>query len=702
MAVTEQTGIPMSKQEIPKGAGTPDEVLKYLSRGWLDKIQKANRHKQNFNKDAWEARQFFDGNQGWFWNEQYSKGEGGYNRNIHPPGFRMQVNKVFEAVKLFGSVIYHRNPFRTVTPHTLPIVPPEGLGLNMQDPNAAMQYEQMVQVTSMKAGIREIVSDLIQRVLNYTPSELDLKTHSRRAVDEGLITGCGLWWTEMVTEPNGQRFVGSFADSVDNFLMDPDVTEIEDIRWCARRCVHPVHEVASKYNIDEAALRGNVDKQGSQNARSQEQVVFADNNVAGGGAAGKTNDLCVYWKIWSKTGLGDRLKDAPKDIKGVFDGIGDNAYIVVAEGVDYPLNIKPAMLGEDVNPESGVPDSLFTAVQWPIPFWAESSNGWPFTMFAPHRKPGYIWPISHIKPAVPELRFLCWAYSFLAQRVATSCETLLGVSKAADQDIKDQILSQSEGGFRIVEVSEMVGRSVNDLISVFQMPNVTGEIWQVIEAVTELADKRLGMTELVYGLTNTQIRSATEASVKSDQISIRPDDMAECLENAMSIIARKEAIATRWLLEPQDIEPIIGPLGAAAWQQHVMPMNPYEVAREFEYSIEAGSARKKNKSARIEQLNQAMQTLGPVLQSLIPAGIVDPFNALITDWAEANDIDPTQYMIPPPPQPQMDPSMQGPPAEGGPPPESGPPAEQPVPPQPEGEPAPPAQVPPELQPAPVQ
>jgi len=702
MAVTEQTGIPMSKQEIPKGAGTPDEVLKYLSRGWLDKIQKANRHKQNFNKDAWEARQFFDGNQGWFWNEQYSKGEGGYNRNIHPPGFRMQVNKVFEAVKLFGSVIYHRNPFRTVTPHTLPIVPPEGLGLNMQDPNAAMQYEQMVQVTSMKAGIREIVSDLIQRVLNYTPGELDLKTHSRRAVDEGLITGCGLWWTEMVTQPNGQRFVGSFADSVDNFLMDPDVTEIEDIRWCARRCVHPVHEVASKYNIDEAALRGNVDKQGSQNARSQEQVVFADNNVSGGGAAGKTNDLCVYWKIWSKTGLGDRLKDAPKDIKGVFDGIGENAYIVVAEGVDYPLNIKPAMLGEDVNPESGVPDSLFTAVQWPIPFWAESSNGWPFTMFAPHRKPGYIWPISHIKPAIPELRFLCWAYSFLAQRVATSCETLLGVSKAADQDIKDQILSQSEGGFRIVEVSEMVGRSVNDLISVFQMPNVTGEIWQVIEAVTELADKRLGMTELVYGLTNTQIRSATEASVKSDQISIRPDDMAECLENAMSIIARKEAIATRWLLEPQDIEPIIGPLGAAAWQQHVMPMNPYEVAREFEYSIEAGSARKKNKSARIEQLNQAMQTLGPVLQSLIPAGIVDPFNALITDWAEANDIDPTQYMIPPPPQPQMDPSMQGPPAEGGPPPESGPPAEQPVPPQPEGEPAPPAQVPPELQPAPVQ
>ena len=36
-----------------------------------------------------------------------------------------------------------------------------------------------------------------------------------------------------MTMPNGRRFVGSFADSVDNFLMDPDVTEIEDIR-CVR------------------------------------------------------------------------------------------------------------------------------------------------------------------------------------------------------------------------------------------------------------------------------------------------------------------------------------------------------------------------------------------------------------------------------------------------------------------------------------
>lgn len=699
MAIQQQTGIPLSKKEIPKGAETPDEVLKYLATNWLDKIQKAYRHKKSFNDDAWEARNFFDGEQNWFWKDQFARSEYGYNRTMNPPGFRMQINKVFEAVKLFGSVIYHRNPVRQVTPQPLPIVPPEALGINMADPNMAMQYEQMVNVVSMQAGIREVVADLMGRVLNYTPRELDLKTHARRMVDEGIITGCGVMWTELVTMPNGRRFVGSFADSVDNFLMDPDATEVEEILWCAKRCVHPVHEVAEKYNLDEAALRGNIDKQGAQNARSQEQVVFGDYDGTGrrtSGPTGKTNDLCVYWKIWSKTGLGDRLKDAPKDIKGIFDGIGENAYIVVAEGVDYPLNIKPAMLGEEVN-ESGVPDSLFTAVQWPIPFWADGSNGWPFTTFTPHRKPGYIWPISHIKPAIPELRFLCWAYSFLAQRVATSCETLLGVSKAADQDIKDQILSQSEAGFKIVEVSEMLGRSVNDIISVFQLPNVTGEIWEVIDAVTQLADKRLGMTELVYGMTDKQIRSATEASVKTDQISIRPDDMAECLENSMTVLSRKEAIATRWLLTSQDLEPIIGPLGAAAWEQHVMQLDPYQVAREYDYEVEAGSARKKNKSARIEQMNNAMQVLGPVLQGLIGAGVVEPFNALIADWADSMDIDASAYMIPPPPQPDpmQQQMMEEAPEEA--PPEEAPPEEQQALPPPEGEPmTAPAQIPPEL------
>jgi hypothetical protein len=344
----------------------------------------------------------------------------------------------------------------------------------------------------------------------------------------------------------------------------------------------------------------------------------------------------------------------------------------VADGVPYPLNAPPAILEEQVDEQTGLPQSLFRAVQWPIPFWAESA-GWPFEMLSFHRKPNYVWPISHIKPGIPELRFLCWAFSFLAQRVAVSCETIIGVSKAADQDIKDQILSQSQGGFKIVELSEILGRSVSDVISVFQLPNATNEIWQVIDAVTTMLEKRLGLTELVYGMTNTQIRSATEASVRSEQISIRPDDMAECVENSMTNIARKEAMAARWLLTAEDVAPIVGPLGAMAWQAHVMPQEPIQIAREYDYRIESGSARKPNKATRAEQMSAALQNLGPVLSGLIGAGVVDPFNALITDWADSLDLDATPYLVPqpPPPPPMAPPGM--PPEGPGAPPEAMPP-----------------------------
>lgn len=676
---------------------TGEDVLRSIATSWLKKIEYGLKHKRPFSVDAREAMDFFDGPHNWFWRDEYARSEFGYNRAISPPGFRMQLNRVFEAVKLFASVIYHRNPIRTVSPKRFPEIPPEALGLDPNNPEALQQFAMAAQQTELRDSIRSIVSNLLSAYLNYTPNELDLKTHSRRVVDEALIKGAGVWWTELVSEQSsGLRIVGSFADTIDNLVLDPDALEIEDITWCARRCVHPVDVVAKQYNVDPELLRHNLESKSL--SRDEERYLAVrqpDDPRSTGRRVGKTNDLMTYWKIWSKTGFGDRLKDSPKDQRGFFDAIGDNAYIVVADGVPFPLNTPPEILAEQVDESTGLPQSMFRAVQWPIPFWADA-NSWPFTMLAFHRKPGYVWPISHIKPGIPELRFLCWAFSFLAQRVAVSCETLIGVSKAADQDIKDQILAQSQGGFKIVELSEILGRSVSDVISVFQLPNATQEIWQVINAVTEMLEKRLGLTELVYGMTNKQIRSATEANVRSEQINIRPDDMAECVENAMTMIARKEAIAARWLLSPEDVSSIVGPIGAVAWQQHVSGVEPLQIAREYDYRIEAGSARKPNKATRQEQMQAALQNLGPVLSNLIGAGVVDPFNALIKDWADSLDLDATPYLVPPPPPPPpAPPPGPQPPQKNGPAAGNQPPQDQGPPPQPAGgpPPEPPAQIP---------
>jgi hypothetical protein len=127
--------------------------------------------------------------------------------------------------------------------------------------------------------------------------------------------------------------------------------------------------------------------------------------------------------------------------------------------------------------------------------------------------------------------------------------------------------------------------------------------------------------------------------------------MANELEDAMSTLARREALAVRWLLEPNDVAPVLGPMGAIAWEQHVAKRDLTSLTRDFLFRVEAGSARKPNKSSRVEQMTLAVQTLGPILAPLATGGVVEPFNALMRDWAMSLDIDATPYLIPPPPPP---------------------------------------------------
>jgi len=703
-----QSDNPAEGMEGEASAKDMEDALRAITTSWLGKIKKSQEHKQIFTDDAHEARNFFDGQGDWFWADSDKLAVSPIAKNV-TPAFKVVVNKVFEAVKLFASVIYHRNPVRTVTPRKFPVVSPLTLGIDPSapppvdpmtgmpqiDPNTGMPVEDPMQkfiaasnAIAAEEDSRKTVASLMEAYLNYTPVELNLKEQSRKCVDEAIVTGLGLWWTESIDlegdEGEPYSVIGSFFDSSDNIQWDPDADEQEDILWCARRCVHPIGYLKKKYQLDDEALKGHIESYESE-------VAIGGRGYRNKKKNGQTNDLVVYWKIWSKTGFGHTLKGSPKEFRDRFDSLGDNCYIVVAEGVDFPLNAPKAVALEQIDPETGMPETLFGRTRWPIPFYTEN-NGWPFVALQFHRKTGYSWPISHIKPGIPELKCINWIISFLISRIMVSCKTVIAVNKAAEQDFKDQILKHEQGGFTLVELSETMGRNINEIVSVLTMPSVNRDIWEILTALMELFDKRVGLTELVYGMTRNQFRSAAEAQVKSEQISVRPDDMANVLEDAMSMLARREALAARWLLEGKDVAPIIGPLGAEAWDKRIIPIGINAIAREFQYRIEAGSARKPNKAGKVEQMQMAMQTIGPIAQQLASTGMVTVWNALISDWAKSLDIDPTPYLLPepPPPPPPLPPGDPGLPPSGP----SGPP-----PPGDGGGGGPPSpQIPPELNP----
>jgi hypothetical protein len=682
----------MGPQVTPRLAA--DHPLRAVADLWMKKVKAAIQFKKPFDDDAQEAMNFFDGPANWMWKDRNGNDPDLVSTTtvttIAPPTFRITINRVFEAVKLFGAVMYHRNPTRTVTPvKWLPVDDTMfGIPADLQSvpPEQQPQVEQMMQAvftafqqTNEENLKREQSARILQAYLNYTPDQLNLKDHGKRWVDEAIIKGLGVLWTEAVDIPGSevvgpdgvarpQQVIGSFYDTVDNYLLDPDADSIDSVRWVAKKCTEPAIDVAARYGIPLDDLTRNVAS--STTAKTKNDPKENSNRKR---RPGETLDQVVYYKIWSKCGFGSSLKGFPKSMRGAFDSLGQHCYIVIAEGVEYPLNAPPNVMPD--GEMDAAPDDLLGRVSWPIPFWVDP-GGWPCVELAFHRKPNYPYPISHIKPGIGELRFLNWAASWLCSRIATSCETLIGVAKAAGDELKRQITGQTFNGIKVIELEEAVGKKLDEIISVFQMPEVSPEIWKVIAAVADMFDKRVGLTELAYGMSRASFRSAAEATTKAEQISVRPDDMANTLEDAMGRVARNEAIAARWLLTQEDVAPSLGPMAALSWEQHVASRHYRQIQSSFLYRVESGSSRKPNVASRVEQMQQALQTVGPILAQLIPTGVVGPFNALLKDWGESLSIDTTRYMVPEPPPPPpvaapapgLPPSQGDPSAPGGPPP----------------------------------
>jgi hypothetical protein len=506
------------------------------------------------------------------------------------------------------------------------MLPPEVQQLSML---LIQQSEQGRWIDQARAG-------LLEHYLNYTPTALNLQDHARAMITEALIKGMGTLWTE-VYMPRGssRKMVGSFFDTVDNLVIDPDAESLQDAQWVARRCVHPVWEVEREYGLRPGSIRGSVESIG----RAAEVDSHGDGDYHR--KRGMTNDLLVYWKIYSKMGIGGRMSGLKLDetTKAMMELFGDYCYLVICEEQPYPLNLPPEFL------EAATSDQeVMARANWPSPHWAE--GGWPFCELRFHSKPRQVWPISHIKPGMGELMFINWVFSFLTSKIRVSSRDFIAVAKSAGEEIKNAITHGQD--YTLIEIERSHG-TVSEVVQFLQHPAFNGEIYNVLEAVMELFDKRVGLSELVYGMSSRQMRSASEAQLKSDQIQIRPDDMAQKTEVSMTQAARNEALAARWHLKAYDVEDVLGPEGSFWWSHLVESAEPEKIIHQLEYRIEAGSARKPNRAKESEDANNAMQMLfQPLFQYSMSSGNVSPVNALIRKWAKAMDMDADPLLISPP------------------------------------------------------
>lgn len=616
---------------------------------WQSKIELAIRVRQEmFGCYAEEAQQFFDGAHNFMWDKKYSQGPGGFlDKDGMLPTFRITVNKLFEAVALFGPSLYAQNPNALVEAVIPPEVPPEALGYDTNNFYAIQEYGMLAQQEALYYAQRRACASVKTHYLNWLQQETDKKTESRRMITEALVAGMGLLETVMHQPPGSAiKFPRTRYLSWNDVVFDPDAAYYEDVRWMAIRRCEPVNIAERRFGYERGYLKGHYQSFEKQPTKKGQKEA-KQNRI------GKSFDLIEYWEVFSKNGFGDLLFDSgeiPKLQAFDYSPLGDYCWIVCAKNIPHPLNVPSELLA------SGDAELLYQRTQWPIPFWYDD-GGWPITRLSFYEKPNCIWPISLFKPAIGELRFVNWCLSFLADKVAASCHTYVGILKAAGEDIRKQIANK-KGPFTLIEISAVLDKPLDQLISFLQSPQFSIDIWKMLAEVLDLIDKRTGLTELIYGLTGASMRSATEANIKNANVAVRPDDMASRVEDCLSEVEIREMQAARWMCEAQDVAPAVGQLGAMLWQNYILTDDVDQVVRGFNYTIAAGSTRKPNKQNKISQMNEFAQVGLQVFAEQAAGGNVGPWNAFIEDWCKANDLDPSRYLLQPPDPNQPSPEEQ--------------------------------------------
>lgn len=664
---------------MPPSAGYQTD----LKQTWLKAIQNGLAYKQQvYEREAEQCEVFYDGDQRGIYKRDFTSdlgiipdgvlgdGTGIDGNSRRAPRFNIRDNRAAAAVQIYIPMFLQGEMVASVTPNKPYTPPPQMFGV-IGDPNqpqpipppgstpqdmqryvqqemARQQYFQIVQQAEMEYTDRIYRSSIIEDLDNYLIKECNMKEEARPALRDTIVRGLGALMTERVSMPDGSgSLVGASYLDDDRIVIDPDAKRLKDAKWVAILCEHNVWEVARDYQvygITEQDLRAD---SYSTTALATSRDMNRQYN----------KNIFRYWKIYSRCGIGARLKavsDRDPTLNSIDAALGDNCYIVVSEGCDYPLNITPAIEQMTMQMQSIQPFQVATS--WPVPFYADKDDPFPFTACWFHERKGSSWPKAHLSFAIGYLNFMAWILGFVAEKAYRDSRGVWCV----DETMKPEFVEWLKNGQDEEIISFTKGpdgsKTVKSLVEYIQGPEFNGSLIELYQFMDKQYQDITGITELLQGQMDRQMRSAEEANVLQSASQLRPRDMADKVSAWLARVVRKNTIAARWLLTGQDLVSVLGNMGAMAWQNGIMTKSIPELFREATYSVEVGKGRVPDVNAELENINQAMQfVFPPMMQTYQMSGDPSSVNGLLTEWAKVRqmkNIDSIMlkpFMPPPPP-----------------------------------------------------
>lgn len=606
-----------------------DSLLAPLCQSWLGVVDQCVQSKSQFSNVSGMCQQFYNGLTGFMWKDEF-RTKYFNSPKISNPLFAVTINKAFELVAIFGPYLYWKYPTRSVRSYERTEIYPEVLG-DPNDPTVQQMFEIVQQQMQSEDRVSRMRNGVIEQYLDYAQREQwggGLEMHSQLAITDALICGRGCVWTESYRYPGSQQtLTGSFFDSVNNLLIDPDCTDptLVDAQFIMRKHINTSWDLEKRFGLKKGSLLG---KGTYESGKSQGGTLRRVSNRNAN--ANKTNfDLIEWYEIYSKCGVGTRLNGAQIPFEERFDEVvGEYAYLCVAKGINFPLNAPPKKFKKATDEE------VREMFDWPCPFWKD--NRWPVTVLDFYRDQESCWPIPPLAAGLGELICMNILTSCVISETYDHSQQIIAVLRSAAEDVKAAITATTSP--KVVTLNDDVHKTIAECIQYLQKPEINGDVWQTIDYLSMLFDKRTGLSELLYSMNpgGAQSRSAADSKIKQENASVRPDYMASQVAKWQTGIAELEKICAYWHVKARDVQPLLGKMGALMWERYVEQEDPDVVFREVRCTVEANDMKKPNKARDSENLSALGQYLIAELSKHADmTGDTGPLNAFIRLQGEA-------------------------------------------------------------------
>ena len=617
----------------------PSEFLHPIVSGWVRKLSAAQRAREPWSELARECRMFYNHSAAAMWDPQYSKK---FWSNVKAPQFRITLNLAFEYVAVFMPHLMWEVPHREVSPKRLADFPAELMG-GEESPLFQMYQQERQQSTA----VDNTVAALLEHWLNYTSREMPgggLAAHGQLATLDALLVGRGCQVVRPYKMPGSDKqLTGCFNLSPERLLTDPDYPNFNDSKWIAIRHDDPHWEVERRFELEPNSLknRSSLESMWSQGETSH------DASITSRRLAGQTNDIVVWWEIFSKMGVGSRMTDMHQGIKATLEkAVGDYAYLAIAPNVPYPLNCPTEVLRNGASMEE-----VGRKFRWPIPLWTDGR--YPVEVFDLYDNtdpddPSASWPIPPLAPAMGEIKFLNFIIPWLTQLIWNGSRDFWAVAGPHLQHFKQRL--QEGDHYTILDIPTGV-EDVRKAIAQIGQAEVRSDLWRIVEVVTDLFRRRTGMVDVMYGKNEggTQSRTAEDALAKKESSGARLKMMQNLATAYHSRLAAAEAYVTRLFVTSRDVEPLFGQVVSMLWGQHIESTDVERVVRQMDYTVAASSIRFPNRERDLANWMQFVQyQLALVQQYSGQTGDYAPANGLLEKFGELHDMDMEGLYFPPP------------------------------------------------------